>query len=341
MIAAFSSAPGPNPAYYKRMVAWFTRLLVVTQVIAATTFAYATHRWLEISITGSALIGFCIVLLVRMAIVGNNFRIARRYWEKNKWVSDLDTFAVLRMFLRECFASMRMSTWTMPFARKTWSNNQSTEELPVVLVHGYACNSGYWHAMRRALTSAGIQHDAVDLEPIFGDIEDYLPQLDRLVDRATHAAYGKPVVVVGHSMGGLVARAYLRCYGADRIARIITIGTPHNGTILANYSAGSNCRQMRHDAASGRCSEWLDSLGKSHAGQERQLITSIYSRHDNIIAPQASCHLSGGKNLAFDGIGHVELGCHPLVHASVISEVKEAGIEATKRTNAASSTASR
>lgn len=323
------------------MVAWFTRLLVVAQFIAATVFGYAIHRWLGISFTGSALVGFCIVLLIRMAIVGNNFRIARRFWKKNKWVSDLDTLAVLRMFLREWSASMWMSTWTMPFARKTWPDDYSTRELPVVLVHGYACNSGYWHAMRRALTSVGIRHDAVDLEPIFGDIDEYLPQLDRLVNRATHSANGKPVVIVGHSMGGLVARAYLRCYGAERIAKIITIGTPHNGTVLANYSAGSNCRQMRHDAASGRCSDWLDRLEKSHAVKERELITSIYSRHDNIIAPQASCHLLGGKNLAFDGIGHVELGCHPLVHASVISEIKTAGIEATKRANAASSTASR
>lgn len=323
------------------MIARITKLLIAVQIIFAAAFGYAIFRWTETSIAVSALWGISIVVLVRMAIVGNNFRIASRFWKRNQWTSDLGLGRVLRMFLREWAASMWSSSWTMPFGRRIWHNNDVTQALPVVLVHGYACNSGYWHSMRLALESAGIRHEAVDLEPIFGDIDDYLPQLHRAVNSAMAIAGGKPVVIVGHSMGGLVARAYLSRYGCDRIARIITIGSPHNGTVLARYSAGSNCRQMYHDAASGRCSDWLESLGKSHGREERELITSIYSRHDNIIAPQGSCHLTGGKNIAFDGIGHVELGCHPAVHASVIKEIAEAGTGKANSADVASSTASR
>lgn len=323
------------------MIAWITKLLIVAQIILAAAFGHAVYWLTGTSIAGSALWGVSIVVLVRMAIVGNNFRIASRFWKKNKWTSDLDGWRVIRMFLREWAASMWSSTWTMPFGRRTWDNSESKEALPVVLVHGYACNSGYWHSMRRALESAGIRHEAVDLEPVFGDIDDYLPEVDRAVNSAMAATGGKPVVIVGHSMGGLVARAYLCRYGFGRIARIITIGTPHNGTVLAKYSAGSNCKQMYHDASSGRCSDWLQNLGQSHGTEERELITSIYSRHDNIIAPQASCHLIGGKNIAFDGIGHVELGCHPAVHASVIKEIKEAGTKKAKGGDLESSIANR
>ncbi len=41
------------------------------------------------------------------------------------------------------------------------------------------------------------------------------------------------VILIGHSMGGLVARAALACPGADRIARVIQLGTPNRGAFVA------------------------------------------------------------------------------------------------------------
>lgn len=51
--------------------------------------------------------------------------------------------------------------------------------------------------------------------------------------RDTLNYFGGAQVLVGHSMGGLVARAALQSNGAN-IAGIITVGTPHEGTLLAN-----------------------------------------------------------------------------------------------------------
>jgi len=42
----------------------------------------------------------------------------------------------------------------------------------------------------------------------------------------------KDVVLIGHSMGGLVARAALPHKGADRIARVIQLGTPNRGAFV-------------------------------------------------------------------------------------------------------------
>ncbi|MEW6609384.1 MAG: alpha/beta fold hydrolase, partial [bacterium] len=39
--------------------------------------------------------------------------------------------------------------------------------------------------------------------------------------------------IVAHSQGGLVARYYLQRGGADKVKRLITIGTPHRGSGLA------------------------------------------------------------------------------------------------------------
>ncbi|RCH54890.1 hypothetical protein DJ568_10445 [Mucilaginibacter hurinus] len=44
------------------------------------------------------------------------------------------------------------------------------------------------------------------------------------------------VVLLGHSMGGLAIREYIRLYSNNDIAKIITIGTPHYGTNITDLS---------------------------------------------------------------------------------------------------------
>jgi pimeloyl-ACP methyl ester carboxylesterase len=47
---------------------------------------------------------------------------------------------------------------------------------------------------------------------------------------------GRPLYLVGHSRGGLLARAYLLEHGDDRIAGLATLGTPHAGSRMASFS---------------------------------------------------------------------------------------------------------
>ena len=51
------------------------------------------------------------------------------------------------------------------------------------------------------------------------------------------------------------------------------------------------------------------------------LITSIYSHHDNIVAPQSSAQLPGARNLAFGGIGHVALASDARVLRQLLAEI--------------------
>lgn len=43
----------------------------------------------------------------------------------------------------------------------------------------------------------------------------------------------RDVVLVGHSMGGLVGRGYVAAYGSEYVRALVTLGTPHLGTPLA------------------------------------------------------------------------------------------------------------
>ena len=45
--------------------------------------------------------------------------------------------------------------------------------------------------------------------------------------------------IIGHSMGGLIARQYIQFHGGDeRVKSLITLGTPHHGTPLATVGIG-------------------------------------------------------------------------------------------------------
>jgi triacylglycerol esterase/lipase EstA (alpha/beta hydrolase family) len=195
---------------------------------------------------------------------------------------------------------------------------------PVLLVHGYGCNSGYWHFMSRALRRAGIGHHAIDLEPVLAGIDQFVPALHARIEEICRQTGHERLIIVGHSMGGLVARAYLRDHGAARVARVITLGTPHRGTGLARFGAGHNSRQMRWTgkAADGRCSAWLARLERSEDPALRPLFVSIYSHQDNIVSPQLSSCLAGAVNIEFNGIGHVALGLHPRVLREVIAAIR-------------------
>ena len=117
--------------------------------------------------------------------------------------------------------------------------------------------------------------------------------MQRAVETLCAAAGAPKLVIVAHSMGGLVARAWLRKHGGARLARVITLGTPHHGTCLASFGVGRNAAQMRRAGpADGLESEWLRALAAGESAATRALVTSIYTHHDNIISPQTSSFLA-------------------------------------------------
>jgi pimeloyl-ACP methyl ester carboxylesterase len=198
-----------------------------------------------------------------------------------------------------------------------------SQTLPVLLIHGYICNSGYWHPCSQVLKRAKVNHFALDLEPMFGSIEAYLPLVQRTVEAICAQTGSEKLIIVGHSMGGLVARAYLREHGSTRIAQVITLGTPHNGTNLATRGPGVNSRQMEWTPkAGGTMSAWLTDLNASENAVTRALITSIFSYHDNIVSPQLSSQLAGAHNIPLVGVGHVELALNPLVQQCLLHEIE-------------------
>ncbi|NEX61820.1 esterase/lipase family protein [Noviherbaspirillum galbum] len=322
------------------MVVRIARLLLLLQLGAALLIAAAFMHGTMLSAGWALLAGLACVALFRLAITANNFFLAWRFRSATPKEFELDAWQALRMFLREYAATMTASSLTMPFMpfslRKVGKGGtDGRDRLPVLLVHGYGCNSGYWHGMSKALTRAGITHLAVNLEPVGGSIDEYADIIDDGAALLSKTCSSEQVIIVAHSMGGLAARAYMRKHGTARLAKVITLGTPHHGTALAMFGLGLNTQEMlwKENEQEGLASEWLRHLAAREDTAARRLVVSLYSHHDNIIAPQTSSVLEGAANIAFGGIGHVALAGHPAIQSRVIQEISATQARASRTEN--------
>ena len=308
------------------MIVRITRTLLLLQLLLAAGLGAAADRLFHLGPLPATLIGIGIVLLLRMLITANNFWLAWYFGSVTPPEYRIGPLQAIRLFFGEYRSTMIGSSWTMPFCTFSLRVAADATTLPVILIHGYGCNSGYWHAMSKTLARARITHYAVDLEPVIGSIDDYVPMVYEAIEQLCQECDTQQVVIVAHSMGGLVARAYLRDYGSRRIVKVITLGTPHRGTALARFGIGHNTRQMLWSVANQEewSSPWLRRLAARESPSLYRLFVSIYSHHDNIIAPQTSSHLLGARNIAHGGIGHVALASHPIIRDEVVQEIREA-----------------
>ncbi len=186
--------------------------------------------------------------------------------------------------------------------------------LPVLLLHGVLCNAGVWLGLSRHLAAQGLGPVyTLSYGPPLASIEVFADQLAAKVDAILRATDAAGVAIVGHSMGGLVARAYLRRYGASKVRLLVTLGTPHHGSVHAWLFPGACLAQLRPG------NPWLAALNAAALPGCR--VVSLWSRHDSMVAPQASSQLPGAEEVVITGVGHNALLADPAVFAAVAREL--------------------
>ena len=286
------------------MLAKLLRLFLAAEI---TLYAVMALHYFDASPAGAALAALGGVLWVRAWITITTYLFA---WSYHSPSSRLSPLRALRMGLAEYAAFLFNFVLISPFER-LWMGKDRLgpfgERPPVLLIHGYGCSRGAWWWLRRRLERAGWQVATINLEPIYTSIDHYVEPLARRID-AVLAETGAPqLILVGHSMGGLVARAYLARFGAQRIARLVTLGTPHAGSRLARIGMGQNARQMEPG------NDWLQALNRQEPAQLALDTVVIYSPHDNYVMPQTNLQLVGATQRPINGVGHLAMLFSPRV----------------------------
>jgi triacylglycerol esterase/lipase EstA (alpha/beta hydrolase family) len=243
-----------------------------------------------------------IVLCLRGGIALPTFLLATLLRRRDRRVSPLQT-SVLAL-VRECRARFISFAWSQPFQQAVLGPDPAGNApgVPIVLVHGFACNRGVFVALRRKLASAGIGPVfAVTLEPIFGSIDAMAAGLALQLDAIRQRTGQAKVNVVAHSMGGLVARACMAAGPDEQIERLVTLGSPHHGTELAALGMVACAQQMHRD------SDWLASLEARESARARVPALSIYTLNDDLVYPPETSALQWAENVPVVGQGHVAL----------------------------------
>ncbi|WP_020135718.1 lipase family alpha/beta hydrolase [Streptomyces sp. 351MFTsu5.1] len=205
---------------------------------------------------------------------------------------------------------------------------------PVVLLHGFIDNRSVFVLLRRSLAQHGRQQiESLNYSPLTCDIRVAAELLGRHIEGICERTGSRQVDVVGHSLGGLIARYYVQRLGGDvRVRTLVTLGTPHSGTRVAPLAnAHPIVRQMRPG------SELLEELTQPAPGCRTHFV-SFWSDLDHLMDPlDAACidHADlMAENVRVSGIGHLALPVHPAVASGIrqVLDTAHPGEETAGRT---------
>ncbi|MFK8029200.1 MAG: esterase/lipase family protein [Gammaproteobacteria bacterium] len=244
-----------------------------------------------------------LALVVRLIIIFLTFVLARTPLQPlvisfsalaSEYVSALYIFS---------FSALR----SMPEAFTPTHTNPN--HLPILFIHGFTCNAGFWRKFIAVLQPQwGARLATISLEPVHASIDDYATRIEQRMDELLAASDSRRCLVVAHSMGGLAIRQALRsAQTRGKVAGVVTLGTPHLGTRLADFSLAENSHQMR------RHSDWLDQLRRDEKAYELPPFEALVGTHDNIVSPQQNAVFESGTNTYMTGISHLAMALNEQV----------------------------
>jgi triacylglycerol lipase len=195
----------------------------------------------------------------------------------------------------------------------------------VVLVPGYGGSTSGVDALAAHIREIGMGTEVVRLPD--GGTGDLVAQADVLngyVNRALRGGAGQ-VDVVGFSAGGVVTRVWDSEYdGAVKVRRVITLGSPLNGTRIAaagNAADPSACPQACQELVPG--STLLTQMRRIPLGKKPGWL-SLWTIDDQVVRPPDSALLAGAVNVPLQSVcpnlvvQHGQLPVDPLVIGIVL-----------------------
>jgi pimeloyl-ACP methyl ester carboxylesterase len=203
-----------------------------------------------------------------------------------------------------------------PGVRALFAADPLAARIPVLLVHGFVDNRSIFAVMRHGLRRRGFASVCSwNYSPLLTDVAHGADDLGRHIERICEQTGHDRIHVVGHSLGGLIARYHVQKQGGDRrVESLVTLGTPHQGSLWAHVLPTPLVRQLRPG------SPLLHELGEPAPGC-RTPLTAIYSDLDQVVVPTSSGRCEhpdlAARNVLVHGVGHMSLP----IHRSVVDEV--------------------
>lgn len=209
---------------------------------------------------------------------------------------------------------------------------------PILLIHGIVDNHTIFALMRRNLLRRGFGRvRTFSYSPLTLDVRSTAERLGTEVEQLCEESGYERIHVIGHSLGGLIARYYVqRLGGDDRVHTCVTLGTPHQGTHTARLLPWPLVRQLRPG------SDLMTELDEPAPGCRTRFL-AFYSDTDQLIVPQRRARIRhpdlSARNVRVRGVGHLSLPIDgDVVHqiSGALSHLDEHGAVASEERDQAS-----
>jgi triacylglycerol lipase len=177
---------------------------------------------------------------------------------------------------------------------------------PILLVHGMVDNRSIFTLLRRGLRRRGFGRVlTLNYSPLTNDVRTAAEGLAARVELLCAETGFERIHVIGHSMGGMIARYYVQRLGGDeRVHTLVTLGSPHTGTLAAHLVPHRLARQLRPD------SDVVAELQGPAVGCRTRFL-AVWSDLDQMIVPRRAARLEHpdllARNVLIRGAGHMSL----------------------------------
>jgi pimeloyl-ACP methyl ester carboxylesterase len=186
---------------------------------------------------------------------------------------------------------------------------------PVLLVHGYLGHRDMLRPLARRLLSDGWDTvERLGYRSTTARLEDIVEHI-RSAAIPLAEAYGGPIDLVGHSLGALASRAWIKAFEGDKhVRRFVSLGGPHAGTTWYFLSPPWLHDALRPDGP------WAERLSE---GPEPVPTTVVRARYDHQVFPPARARIDGVREVVLGGYGHNGLLWAREAHEAVIHALTE------------------
>jgi triacylglycerol lipase len=221
--------------------------------------------------------------------------------------------------------------WPLGFAESTLPTVDGIEPLPadidtpVLLVHGYGANKSNWLFLRRYLDQAGFRRvHALNYNPLSADIPGLAERcLERADELRQHFGTDR-VHVIGHSLGGVVARYAVQVLGAVGVDVCITIASPHGGVRLARYGSAFATLSPLASGLQLRPDSTVMTLLRHSARPLPTRFVAYYSNLDMIVPARRAMIVEpalGATNILVKDHGHLSIVLSRRLAQSVVDQL--------------------
>ena len=188
---------------------WTAVTLWLAAIAGVLTYAFVASRAIAAGGAAWAWIGgvFGLYFGIVLFLCGVYFAIAWFWRARRPREVRIGFRATLRLVWREYRTLAGAAPRMMFYGWLVRDPAPARADIPVLLLHGVLCNAGVWMRMARYLARCGVGGlYSLSYGPPLASIEDFADQVDRKIDAIAMATGARTVMVVAHSMGGLVIR---------------------------------------------------------------------------------------------------------------------------------------